>query len=126
MLHNPQGYVPARIYGLPKMHKVVNRGVPHDNIIISPFRPIGTSIRTYNFKLANFLTDKLSPHISLQHCAVDTFSFVNDLKQVSSTNQFMVSFDVISLFTNIPLDETINLAVDLLMENEPSIKMSKK
>ena len=104
------------------MHKVVNRGVPHDNIIIPPFRPFVSSIGTYNYKLAKFLTDKLSPRISLQNCAVDTVSFVNDLKQVSSTNQFMVSFDVVSLFTNIPLDETINLAVDLLVENEPSIK----
>ena len=29
------------------------------------------------------------------------------------------------MFTSIPLDETINLAVDLLIQNEPSIKMSR-
>ena len=120
----PRGSVPARMYGLPKMHKV-KRGVPQ-NRIVPPFRPIVSSIGTYNYKLAKFLTDQLSPHISMQHCAVDTFSFVDDIKKVSSNNQFMVSFDVVSLFTNIPLDETLDLAVDLLMDNEPSIKMSKK
>ena len=31
-----------------------------------------------------------------------------------------------NLFTNIPLQETVNLAVDLLIANEPSIRMSKK
>ena len=124
--HNilPQGSVPARMYGLPKMHKV-KRGGSHEPIVPA-FRPIVSSIGTYNYKLAKFLTDKLSPHISMQHCAVDTFSFVEDIKKVSSCNQSMVSFDVVSLFTNIPLNETIDLAVDLLMDKEPSIKMSKK
>ena len=120
----PQGSVPARLYGLPKMHKV-RRGVPLSSVV-PPFRPIVSSIGTYNYKLAKFLTDQLSPHISMEHCAVDTFSFVEDIKKVSSKNQFMVSFDVVSLFTSIPLDETIDLAVNLLMDNEPSIKMSKK
>ena len=36
----------------------------------------------------------------------------------------MISFDVESLFTNIPLKETIDLAVDLLMENYPNIRFT--
>ena len=38
----------------------------------------------------------------------------------------MISFDVSSLFTNIPLNETIDIAIELLMVNEPSIKFSRK
>ena len=42
---------------------------------------------------------------------------VHPTKQVRRTHKFMISFDVESLFTNIPLNETIELAVDLLMDN---------
>ena len=43
------------------------------------------------------------------------FTFVEELKEVSKFNKFMVSFDVCSLFTNIPLYETIDIAVNLLL-----------
>ena len=35
----------------------------------------------------------------------------------------MVSFDVKSLFTNIPLIESTNLAVDYIMKGNPDIKL---
>jgi len=38
----------------------------------------------------------------------------------------MVSFDVKSLFTNIPLEECINLAVKYITEGNPGLKLSKK
>ena len=38
----------------------------------------------------------------------------------------MGSFDVFSLFTNIPLNETIDIAVNLIFENKPNIKMEKQ
>ena len=38
----------------------------------------------------------------------------------------MVSYDVTGLFTNIPLEETINLSIDLLFEVKPDLKISRK
>ena len=38
----------------------------------------------------------------------------------------MVSSDVTSLFTNIPLEETINLTINLLFEAKPDFKISRK
>ena len=38
----------------------------------------------------------------------------------------MISFDVKSLFTNIPLNETIDIAVSLLLKKEPGLKISKR
>ena len=38
----------------------------------------------------------------------------------------MISYDVKSLFTNIPLDETLDIAVTLLKEKEPSCKNISK
>ena len=38
----------------------------------------------------------------------------------------MVSFDIESLFTNIPLANSINLAVDTIFKSNPNLKISKK
>ena len=43
-----------------------------------------------------------------------------------STNKFLVSYDICSLFTSIPLNETIDLAVKLIFDNNPNIKITKK
>ena len=40
-------------------------------------------------------------------------------------NKFLVSYDVCSLFTSIPLTETIDIAVDLLFEKNTGFKISK-
>ena len=37
----------------------------------------------------------------------------------------MVSFDVVSLFTNVPLEESINLAVDYIFRGSPNIKTNR-
>ena len=60
------------------------------------------------------------------HSAKDTFSFVEELKAVSVTYKYVVSYDVTSLFTNIPLEETIHLTIDLLFEAKPDLKISRK
>ena len=54
----PKGSQPARIYGLPKMHK--DRG-PNST---PPFRPIVSSIGTYNYNLAKYLCNHC-PRVSL-------------------------------------------------------------
>ena len=115
----PKGSQPARIYGLPKMHK--DSG-PNST---PPFRPIVSSIGTYNYNLAKYLCNLLSPHIPTEHCATDTFTFVQDVQSLSMFGKFMVSFDVESLFTNIPLEECIDLAVNYISEGNPDLKLSK-
>ena len=50
------------------------------------------------------------------HCTEDSFSFCKKIKKVSSTNKFLISYDNCSLFTSIPLNETIDLAVKLIFE----------
>ena len=38
--------------------------------------------------------------------------------------KFMVSFDIESLFTNIPLEECIDLAVKYISDGNPDLKLS--
>ena len=116
----PSGSSIARAYGLPKMHKLNSS---NDKLKL---RPIISSINTYNYELSCFLAKLLDPCINKKYCAQDTFSFVRDIKKVSSSNKFMVSYDVTSLFTNIPLDETIKIAVDLIFEKNSKIKITKR
>ncbi|XP_078355795.1 uncharacterized protein LOC144640561 [Oculina patagonica] len=89
-----------------------------------PFRPIVSSIGTYNYELAKYLCSLLQPHIPSYYCTQDSFTFVNEIKDMPVSGNFMVSFDVESLFTNIPLDESIDLAVKYVKEGNSDIKLS--
>ena len=70
-------------------------------------RPIVSSIGTFNYNLARFLSDLLSPLVPNDYSCKDTFSFVSQIKNANLSKKFLVSYDVTSLFTNIPLQETI-------------------
>ena len=61
----------------------------------------------------------LSLFSSGNYLVSDSFSFVNDLlsSNFNSDNLIMASFDIKSLFTNIPLDETIDIIVTKLFSN---------
>ena len=102
------------------MHKLKT---PHDKLKL---RPIVSCINAYNYKLSSFLANLLTPLIPKNYSAEDTFTFIKDIKQVRSSNKFMVSYDVTSLFTNIPLDETISIAIDYILEANPNIKISRE
>lgn len=99
----PVGSQPGKAYGLPKIHKV---GVP--------VRPIISTCNTYNYKLSKLLAKKLK-HLRTNDTIVnDTFKFVNELnnKIIKDEKIKMISFDVISLFTKIPLEQTTELILD--------------
>ena len=51
---------------------------------------------------------------------------INELKQANITDKFITSFYVVSLFKHIPLEETINLAVDKIFNKNPELKFTKK
>ena len=110
----------AGIHGAPKIHKSFSPGS------IPPWRPIVSSIDTYNNKLAQYLGSLLSPHIRSNYAAQDNFTFIKEIKQVNTYDKFLMSFDVTSLFTNIPLEETINIAIDTIFENYPNIIFTRK
>ena len=47
------------------------------------------------------------------------------MQGLSANDYFPVSYDVCSLFTSIPLSETIEIAVELIFQNKPNLKISK-
>ena len=116
----PFGSALAKIYGTPKMHKLT------DSDSFPELRPIVSYVGTYNYSLAEYLCSLLSPHLPEQCCMKDTFTFAEELKWVSLVDKFLVSFNITSLFKNIPLSETIKLAVGLIKTSQPDLNISEK
>ena len=92
----PNGSQPARIYGLPKLHKL------RDPTSTPPFRPIVSSIGTYNYNLAKLLCNLLEPYIPNDYNASDTFTFVQEINNLPMFGKFLISFDVVVLVTSLP------------------------
>ena len=111
---------PARINGNPKAHKVKSK------IHKLTFCIIVSSIDTYNYKLANFLAELLNPIIPSQHCATDSLLFCKEIQEAIAFKKFLISYDVCNFFTNIPLKEMIKLAVNLIFEKHPEIRITRK
>ena len=105
------GSSPGKLYGLPKTHK---SGVP--------LRPILSALTCHNYKLAKFLVPLLSPLAVSEFTVTDVFSFANELQQrVDHDKQLMISLDIESLFTNVPVRETIDIILSKLYPNDSCI-----
>ena len=73
---------------------------------------------TPTYKLAKFLLKFLTPSAANEFTVIDSFHFAEEICQQDS-NLHMTSLDVYSLFTNTPLEETINICVgNLYNDNE--------
>ena len=56
----------------------------------------------------------------------DTFPFVSQIKKANLSKKICVSYYVISRFTNIPLQETINIAINLIFNPNPNLNITRK
>jgi hypothetical protein len=91
------------LYGLPKIHKAD-----------VPVRPIISAVKTYNYELAKYLDEILKPLVDDSYMLKDTYDFVNKVSRLNwKSDRYLVSFDVESLFTNVPTTETIDIIIKL-------------
>ncbi len=112
---SPTGSQPGKMYGLAKAHK---QGCP--------LRPIHSAIGTSTYQLAKYLVPIFAPLTTNEYTVRDSFSFAKEISGMGSNGLVMASFDVKSLFTNIPLNETIKFCVeDLYSSNHWPEKFSK-
>ena len=92
---------------------------------IPPFRRILSSIGIYNYNLSKYLCSLQQPNIPTDYCAKYTFTFVKKIQNFKSMHgKYMVSFDVESLFTIVPLYESIEHAVKYILSNNLTIKLT--
>ena len=95
-----------QMYGLPKTHK---EG--------TPLRPILSMTGSSHHELGKWLAGLLQPVLERfsSHCISDLFTFAKTMQNLDiDPNVFMCCFDISSLFTNVPLDETIKIRSDAL------------
>ena len=89
-------------------------------------RPIISSIGTFNYNLVCFLCDLLSALVPNDYSCKDTFSFVFQIRNANLSRKFHVSYDVTSLFNNISLQETIDIAINLIFNHNPNLNITRK
>ena len=111
------GSKPGILYGLPKVHK-----------FNCPMRPILNAIGTFNYYLAKFFVPLLSELCVNQYTVKNSVSFKKDILDLKFNNNiYLASFDIKSLFTNIPLDETIQICTDqIFATNTTFMNLNKK
>ncbi|XP_047998166.1 uncharacterized protein LOC125235611 [Leguminivora glycinivorella] len=99
-LYKPKIVLPPKLYGLPKVHKT--------NV---PLRPIVSQISSPTYDLAKHVGSVLQPLVGGTSSFVkDSRHFIDILKEVTlEPDEIMVSFDVESLFTNVPVKECLEV-----------------
>ena len=109
---NPQFSTPPQMYGLPKIHK--------EDI---PMRPIVVTIGSPAYHLVKELARILSPLAGKTSSYVkNSMHFVEIIRgRVVSEADILVSFDVVSLFTKVPIDETMDV-VKHKLQNDTSLE----
>ena len=78
-----------------------------------PIRPIVSNIGTISYQLAKYLAKLLSALSQSKYTIRSTKDFIEKIHNANVPHGFnMISFDVIFLFQNVPLEETISVALD--------------
>ena len=104
----------ARARGLPKTHKTFDK--------IPPFRPVVDTTNTPYSGIGTYLKTLLNPLTVNEFSMKDTFQAVEEIGKIDYTllekGYRLVSFDVVSLFTNVPLKRTVNVILDRIYKDK--------
>ena len=103
----PTGSQPPRFYGLPKIHK--------DEI---PVCPIVSCTGTPLYEVSKYIAEILKPYGKQkeQHTNNSESFSIFICQQTIEPDEIMVSFDVTSLYTTIPIDQAFLIIEDLLQQ----------
>ena len=101
------------MYGLPKTQKVGTL-----------LRPILSMVGSSHHELAKWLASILQPVFEQfsTNCTKDSFTFAQTMQDLRSEGKdvYLCSFDISSLFINVPLKETIGLCAEALYKDPSS------
>ena len=93
-------FLPGYMYGNVKTHK------PNH-----PLRPIISQVPTPTYKIAKQLNEIISPFIPSKYSLKSTDEFL-DILRTTKASGLLASLDAESLFSNIPVTETISIILD--------------
>ena len=104
----PTGSQPPRIYGLPKIHKPK-----------VPLRPFVLCIGSPSYQLSRHIASLRPPLAGKMDSYVrNSRHFVEVMRNLRiEEDEVLVSFDVSSLFNNVPVDKTVQVICDRLQND---------
>ena len=106
----PSSSQPGLFFGLAKVHKLKE---DQNDVADLPLRPVISNIGTTTYQISKYLANVLNPLTKSEHNIESTKDFITKLKDAKiETDHQMVSLDVVSLFTSVPLDYTINIILE--------------
>ena len=108
----PTSTQPARLYATAKTHKFSSADSVNINDL--KFRPIINQTGTMTYNAAKVISDYLRHLCKNKYIINDTLSFADMIERLPPLpdDEECVSSDVVSLFTNVPLDETIDYIIE--------------
>ena len=111
----PTGSLPGKLYGTAKLHKVANNGTVEE----LPLRPIISNIGTVTYDLAKYLAQLLKALSESQYTIKNSKTFIKRLKKIAIPPEYkIVLFYAVSLFTNVPLEETTDIIIKRIYDNK--------
>jgi hypothetical protein len=112
----PSGCGTGRLYGTTKVHKTGQ-----------PVRPIVSMVNTPEYRLAKYLDNIIKPFIPSKYSISSNTEFMQKLKDLQlQEGDYCMSFDIVSLFTNVPLAETISIVANSMEEQQSAHKSLSK
>ena len=101
-------------YGLPKIHK--------DGV---PLRPIISNVGSFSSKLSKWLRSILIPFVgkfsssNIKHSQ----DFVDKIKDLNCNSFKMLSLDIVSLFTNVPVNDVLEFLENKLVDFQDELPL---
>ena len=84
-----------------------------------PLRPVLSAIDTAEYALSKWIESKIKPFYNSKWSVTSTNSFVDDLNTIKPcSDDICVSFDIKSLFTNVPLKEVVEDVANVVYDDE--------
>ena len=107
--------LPARFYGLPKIHKPSN-----------PLRPIVSFCGSPTYNLASFYNNIISKNITPPMSRIkNSFDFIEKVKNTKIPSGYkIISLDAVSLFTNVQIGLAMKGIKARWSQIQPHVKMS--
>ena len=105
----PTSYQLPRMYGLPQNHIQI--------VLLLPIMYITDSV---HYAPSKWLASLLEPVIKryIAYCIPDLFTFDDYIRRLNKQNDsFTRLLDVCRVFTNVPLEETINIYTEVVYDN---------